>query len=114
MVNVYQDFQDIALGLSFALKLQQQEHQAKNDSQTHFALLPQTKGYDQFWSDLAQLKQSLSLPLNLWVISPGLKRSDYRQQLFIRDRAGTPHSCTIDPAHYHRLGVPYQLYQCQE
>ncbi len=114
VVNVYQDFQDIALGLSFALKLQQQEHQAKNDSQTHFALLPQTKGYDQFWSDLAQLKQSLSLPLNLWVISPGLKRSDYRQQLFIRDRAGTPHSCTIDPAHYHRLGVPYQLYQCQE
>jgi len=113
VVNVYQDFQDIALGLSFALKLKQQEHQAKSSSHTHFALLPQTKGYDQVWSDLAQLNQPLSLPLNLWVISPGLKRTDYPQQLFIRDRAGTPQSCTIDPAHYHRLGVPYQLYQCQ-
>jgi len=114
VINAYQDFQDIALGLSFALKLQQQEHSAKSSSRTHFALLAQTNGYDQVWSDLAQLRQPLSFPLNMWVISPGLRRSDYQQQLSIRDRAGTPHSCTIDPTHYHRLGVPYQLYQCQK
>ncbi|PZV07818.1 MAG: hypothetical protein DCF22_21380 [Leptolyngbya sp.] len=114
VVTAYQDFQDIALGLSFALKLHQQEPQANNSSRTHFALLAQTNGYDQVWSNLAQLKQPLSLPLNLWVISPGLKRRDYKPQLSIRDRAGTPHSCTIDPAHYHRLGIPYQLYQCQK
>ncbi len=114
VVNAYEDFQDIALGLSFALKLPQQEQVAKNDSRTHFALLAQTKGYDQVWFDLAQLKQPLSFPLNLWVISPGLKRSDYKPQLLVGDRAGTPHACTIDPAHYHRLGVPYQLYQCQK
>lgn len=114
VVNAYQDFQDIALGLSFALKLKQQEHQAKSSSHTHFALLPQTKGYDQVWSNLAQLNQPLSLPLNLWVISPGLKRSDYPQQLLLSDRLSIQHSCAIDPTHYHRLGVPYQLYQCQK
>jgi uncharacterized membrane protein len=114
VVNAYQDFQDIALGLSFALKLQQQEQSTESFSRTHFAFLPQTKGYDQVWSDLAQLKQTLSFPLNLWVISPGLKRRDYPPQLFLGDRAGTSHACTLDPAHYHRLGVPYQLYQCQK
>jgi uncharacterized membrane protein len=114
VVTAYQDFQDIALGLSFVLKLHQQEPQANNSSRTHFALLAQTNGYDQVWSNLAQLQQPLSLPLNLWVISPGLRRSDYQPQLSIRDRAGTPHFCTIDPAHYHRLGVPYQLYHCKK
>ncbi len=114
VVNVYQDFQDIALGLSFALKLQQQEPPEKTNSRTHFALLSQTRGYDQVWSNLAQLNQSLSLPLNLWVVGPGLKRRDYPPQLLIRDRAGAPHACAIDPAHYHRLGVPYQLYQCPQ
>ncbi|MEX0272568.1 glycosyltransferase family 39 protein [Leptolyngbyaceae cyanobacterium UHCC 1019] len=114
IVTAYEDFQDIALGLSFALKLHQQETQAESSSSTHFALLPQKQGYNQVWSDIAQLKQPLSLPLNLWVIAPGLKRRDYQQQLLIRDRLGKPHACTLDPAHYHRLGVPYQLYQCKK
>ncbi|MBM0740281.1 glycosyltransferase family 39 protein [Phormidium sp. CLA17] len=112
VVNAYQGFQDIALGLSFALKLQQQEHQVKKSSRTHFALLSQTNGYNQVWADLAQLKQPLSFPLNLWVISPGLRRRDYNQQLMLGDRAGAQHSCDIDPTHHYRLGVPYQLYQC--
>jgi uncharacterized membrane protein len=112
VISVYQNYQDMALGLSFALELHRQEQQEKNFSHTHFALLPQTKGYDQVWADLAQLKQPFSLPINLWVISPGLKRRDFRSQLFLRDRAGTSQPCDIDPAQYHRLGVPYQLYRC--
>lgn len=110
----YNDFQDIALGLSFALQLAKQApHPSNLATQTRFALMAQFTGYDAVWHALSLLPHPLPLPLNLWAISPGLKRVGYPQQLTLTDTAKTVHNCTIDPANYHRIGVPYQLYRCR-
>jgi uncharacterized membrane protein len=101
----YLDNQDKALGLSFALALR---HQSQTPYQDHFALVTRSQGYNPLWQELAQIAQSLPLPLNLWLIGPGLKQSHYLPFL---GQITSP-TCAIDPDHYHRLGVPYQMYRC--
>jgi uncharacterized membrane protein len=135
----YSDFQDVALGLSFALELQQHQQsqqqphpqnppsnqnpppnqlpnqsvRLQSPSEIQFVFMAQFQGYEPVWQNLAALEHPLSFPLNLWAVSPGLKRSGYHAQLTLRDRSGTPHTCLIDPAHFHRIGIPYQLYRCR-
>lgn len=118
VVVSYQSSQDVGLGLSFALALDKLQILTKNipispnllpeASETNFAFLNRSTGYDVVWQNLSKLS-SLSVPSwNLWVVAPGLKRRDYPQQLIV----GVQTKCTIDPTHYHRLGIPYQLYRC--
>lgn len=129
VVMGYKDFQDIALGISFALAIERvnptnsdsalkpQTHGMNPDS-TSFAFLNTELGYDTVWKKLSKL-ESLPVPrLNLWVIAPGLKRRDYPQQLTMSSPGTTAGitnqlSCTIEPTQYHRLGIPYQLYRCK-
>lgn len=109
----YSDYQDVAMGLSFALGLQREMSQLSwRSPPVNFALMAQNQGYDLVWRNLSLLKHPLTFPLNLWAISPGLKRSGYRQQLVLQDQGGTSHPCSIDPAHYYRMGIPYQRYRC--
>ncbi len=109
----YSDYQDVAMGLSFALGLQRESSTlALQPSATNFALMAQNQGYEVVWRDLSLLKHPLAFPLNLWVISPGLKRVGYRQQLILKDQGGVAHQCVIDPEHYYRIGIPYQRYRC--
>ncbi len=105
----YLDAQDVALGLSFALALQNSPDRKPED---YFALLSRSQGYEQFWQTLRQLPHPFSFPLDLWVIAPGLRRTNYPPQLSLADRGGNPTNCSIDPTQYYRLGVPYQLYRC--
>jgi uncharacterized membrane protein len=109
----YSDFQDVALGLSFGLELARQAATMPQATEPQFAFLGQFKGYEGVWQTLSVLPQPLLFPLNLWVISPGLKRVGYRQELTLSSPEGRSHTCTIDPNHHYRIGIPYQLYRCQ-
>lgn len=118
VVMGYKDFQDVALGLSFALAIDKLQLGVSNRSTNRhpsstraadisFAFFHKESGYELVWKKLSKL-QALSVShLNLWVVAPGLKRRDYPQQLL----AGQT-SCALDPNHYHRIGIPYQLYRC--
>jgi uncharacterized membrane protein len=109
----YSGNQDVAMGLSFALGLQQEtQGAAPSMPPIYFALMLQNQGYNIVWSDLSRLKQPLTFPLNLWAISPGLKRTAFPAQLLLQDQAGNSHPCSIDPKNHHRMGIPYQRYRC--
>ena len=108
----YESLQEVALGLSFALAL---DTQTTAPVQTVF--LDKSASYQQAWRTLARLPQPLQLPLNLWVVAPGLRSADYPDQLRLtyprsplRKLART--RCEIDPTRYHRVGFPYQLFRC--
>ncbi|MDX2232292.1 MAG: glycosyltransferase family 39 protein [Leptolyngbyaceae cyanobacterium bins.349] len=109
----YSDFQDIALGLGFGLELARQQQQNPHPTEPYFALLGQIDGYERVWRNLSLLPHPLPLPLNLWVIGPGLKRVGYRQTLSLSDAAGNRQTCQIDPNYFRRIGIPYQLYRCR-
>lgn len=97
----YQDYQEVALGLSFALALEK----IRNDAE--FAFFKRSLGYKYIWEKLSQL-QPLANQLNLWVVAPGLKQRDYPLQLKLSQNL-----CTIEPKQHYRLGIPYQLYRCE-
>lgn len=129
VVMGYKDFQDIALGISFALAIEQLSPAnpdsavnlrppGMNPTSTSFAFLSSELGYDTVWKKLSKLESLPINHLNLWVIAPGLKRQDYPQQLTMSSPGTTAGitkqlSCTIEFTQYHRLGIPYQLYRCE-
>ncbi|MFB2896869.1 glycosyltransferase family 39 protein [Aerosakkonemataceae cyanobacterium BLCC-F50] len=111
VVMAYKDTQDIALGLSFALGIDKfQPKLCQNNGETcpKFAFLSATSGYQSVWESLAKLPKAPKLPLNLWVVAPGLKRNNYPEKLAISPQT----NCTKDAATYYRIGVPYQKYKC--
>lgn len=99
----YNDYQDVALGLSFALALEK----VRTESTSEFAFFKRSSGYEPIWQKLSQLPPPATSKLNLWVVAPGLRRRDYPPQLALSLH------CTLDPTHYYRIGVPYQLYRCK-
>ncbi|MBD0362565.1 MAG: hypothetical protein ICV55_07310, partial [Coleofasciculus sp. C3-bin4] len=118
MVVGYNNFQDVALGLSFALAIDPLNADIpKGTAGASFAFLDRKLGYELVWQKLSKLPVLAGSRLNLWVVAPGLKRRDYPQQLAIAPKgtaagiAGQT-SCTLDRTQYHRIGIPYQLYRC--
>lgn len=112
VVMGYDDSQDIALGLSFALAIHKFDSNKCNitaEACPKFAFFNRSSGYDSVWQNLSQLPTPSRLPLNLWVVAPGLRRRDYPPQLGLSYQT----TCNIDPSEYHRIGIPYQLYRCQ-
>jgi len=111
VVMGYKDSQDVALGLSFALGIEKFNPKlCQNQSETcpKFAFFKPTSSYQTVWEKLSQLPKPEKLPLNLWVISPGLRRNDYPQKLALSQQT----NCTKDSSQYYRVGLPYQLYKC--
>ncbi|NEO32038.1 MAG: hypothetical protein F6K36_16710 [Symploca sp. SIO3C6] len=119
VVMGYKNIQDVALGLSFALALDQlrpdlddstSKPLSSNQSPagSYFAFLQREDGYELVWQQLSRLSALPAPPLNLWVIAPGLKRRSYPQQLEL----STQTTCTLDPTQHYRIGIPYQLYRC--
>lgn len=101
----YKDYQDVALGLSFALALEK----VRNFGRGEFAFLERSpQGYNSVWQKLAQLPPINVSRLNLWVVGPGLRRREYPPNLQIGQT-----SCNIELQQHYRLGVPYQLYRCR-
>ncbi|AFZ16608.1 glycosyltransferase family 39 protein [Allocoleopsis franciscana] len=109
MVVGYQNFQDVALGLSFALAIDQL-HRGNLEGMTEasFAFLHREPSYEFVWQKLSKLPFLSVSRLNLWVVAPGLRRREYPPKLAI----GNQSRCTIDPSQHYRIGIPYQLYRC--
>ncbi|MDM9379534.1 glycosyltransferase family 39 protein [Chlorogloeopsis sp. ULAP01] len=113
----YGNYQDVALGLSFALALKTvrngKEKVSKSHipfSSTHFAFFQKSPDFQSIWAKLSQLSNLTTSNLNLWVVAPGIKRRDYPQQVLLSQS----NICTIDAKQHYRVGVPYQLYRCGE
>lgn len=128
MSMAYGDLQDVALGLSIALALYDADDRANKPHQ--FAFTPRVRpsnvdpanagdrpqaapSYAQVWQNLAALKQPLSAPLSLWIVAPGLKRTDYPPTLSLGYATGAAIGCKVDRDRFYRRGIPYQLYRCK-
>lgn len=105
VVVAYKDYQDVALGLSFASALEK----VRSDTlHTDFAFFKRSLGYEFVWAQLSHLPPPATSKLNLWVVAPGLRRRDYPPHLALSKQT----TCTFDPTQHYRIGVPYQLYRC--
>jgi len=116
MVVGYDNFQDVALGLSFALAINQLHSDSEigsrpdtGNTRVSFGFFDKKSGYEFVWKKLSRLPE-MSVPrLNLWVVAPGLRDEDYPPQIAIANQT----YCTNDPTQHHRIGIPYQLYRCK-
>ncbi len=106
----YQSLQEIALGLSWAMALENTQ-----PSETYLVFAHRPRGYGRFWRTLDDFENPVSAPLNLWVVaSPGMKTEDYATEIRLQNPTGTePITCAIAPDSFDRIGFPYQLFQCQ-
>ncbi|WP_414578042.1 hypothetical protein [Anabaena sp. CCY 9402-a] len=105
LVVTYENYQDVALGISFALALEKTRSQTSaSDS---FVALQKSPSLSAVWIKLSQLSVTIKSQLNLWIVAPGIRRRDYPQKLML-----SGNNCTIDPKNYYRIGIPYQLYRC--
>jgi len=121
----YDTFQDVALGLSYALEINRlYPGDRRSSPEVSFAFFNQSQNNKSVWN-LPQLSYPGSTvkshpglsPLNLWLIAPRHSQSDYPSQLSLASQSGslndTQTLCTIDSNQYHRVfSVPYQLYRC--
>ncbi|GAB4290014.1 MAG: hypothetical protein Fur0025_24660 [Oscillatoriaceae cyanobacterium] len=104
----YDTFQDVALGLSFALEVKKLRP-IQEITPTYWGFWDRHNGYNLVWENLAKLPQlTTGDKLDLWVIAPGLRRRDYPPKLLLSQQL----NCPIDTNKYYRIGVPYQLYRC--
>lgn len=111
MVMGYSSFQDVALGLSFALAIDQKKWNTHNGNlEPNIAFLNTKLGYELVWENLSKFAILPTPRLNLWVIAPGLKQRNYPPQLKLANQ----NSCILDPTKYYRIGIPYQLYRCRK
>ena len=111
-VMAYRNYQDVALGLSFALALERDEKYqllSEQDTNASFAFLNQSSGLESFFKKLSQLPNQNS-QLNLWIFAPGRRKRDYPEQIKVSQSL----SCNIDTNKYYRIGIPYQLYRCRK
>jgi len=126
LVVEYSNYQDIALGLSFAIVLEQLRIQnplrelkinnlADKSSGSNaainsdsFAFLEKDGDLSSVWKKLSQMSVPATSKLNLWVVGSGMRKQDYPQRLKLSKQT----ACNIDPKHHYRIGVPYQLYRC--
>ncbi|MBN3896067.1 MAG: hypothetical protein HWQ41_12600 [Nostoc sp. NOS(2021)] len=127
LVVGYSHYQDVALGLSFAIALEQLRSQNPSGelkinnladkskgfnaaiNSDSFAFLQKSPDLSNVWKKLSQMAAPATSKLNLWVVGSGMRKRDYPQHLELSGQT----SCTIDPEHYYRIGVPYQLYRCE-
>lgn len=103
----YSDYQDVALGLSFGLALQQ----IKSNSLTPYnlAFFDKKPNFQAVIDKLAQLPTQKA-PLNLWVVASGLRKRDFPEQINVSSQL----RCNKDEKQYYRIGIPYQLYRCRK
>ena len=103
----YNDNQDVALGLSFALALD--KIRDEKIAGTYLAFYERSPNYLSVLQSLSQMSPPTTSQFNLWLVIPGLTPKDYPPQLPLSGAT----TCTIDPSKHYRLGIPYQLYRCE-
>jgi uncharacterized membrane protein len=97
VVMGYKDYQDVARGVSFALAID------RIAPKTRFLFLRSSPSYGQLFDRLA----AVEVGEQLWVIGPGLRRSEFPQKIKVRGRV-----CVGLGDRFYRLGIPYQGYGC--
>ncbi len=127
-VMAYSNYQDVALGLSYALALEREavnynyqllseqdvksnqiNFSSEQDANTTFAFLNQSSGFESVFEKLSQIPNQNS-QLNLWILAPGRLLRDYPKQINVSQTL----SCDIDTNQHYRIGIPYQLYRCKK
>ena len=104
VVAAYENHQEVALGLSFALELQKVRESAQ------FVFFKKEPNIVSIREKISRLPPLTTPKLNLWIVGPGVVREE-----FIPKIAYSPqNTCIIDPKQYYRLGVPYQMYRCSK
>jgi uncharacterized membrane protein len=98
VVMGYDDYQEIALGLSFALALREVNPQAL------FLFLHRSPGY----APIIQTLRNLPTVDNFWLIGPGLRQRDFPHLVQVGKNR-----CSRLPERYYRIGIPYQGYKCE-
>ncbi|HAX75337.1 MAG TPA: hypothetical protein DCY88_05740 [Cyanobacteria bacterium UBA11372] len=107
VVMGYNDYQDVALGLSFGLALD--KIRDEKIAGTYLAFYERSPNYLSVLQSLSQMSPPTTSQLNLWLVIPGLKPKDYPSNLPLSGAT----NCNIDLTQHHRLGIPYQLYRCE-
>jgi uncharacterized membrane protein len=97
----YNDYQELALGLSFALALRT-EH--RPEQSVKFIFLDRSSGYDKVFPQFSTLPSVDEF----WLIAPGLRRKEFPNLTLVGQR-----NCGLVSDRYYRLGIPYQGYACQ-
>ncbi|MEA5598379.1 glycosyltransferase family 39 protein [Rivularia sp. UHCC 0363] len=114
-VMAYSNYQDVALGLSFALALEQEVKSFQNSNipvsnYSKFAFFNQKSGWQSIFEKFSQLPDPNISQLNLWIFAPGRLRREYPEQMKVSQSL----SCNIDINQHYRIGIPYQLYRCNK
>lgn len=125
----YRSLQELALGLSFALEVDQILDQIptieRSPVEPNLIFIHGYPRFNPVWRRLGGRPQPLQLavpesePLNLWVVGTrAIRKVNYRDQFWLvteHPESETTHSaiCRIDRTHYGRIGYPYQAYRCQ-
>jgi hypothetical protein len=102
VVMANQNYQDVALGLSYALALKD-----KGRPDFSFTFLNRSGGYDRVFQKLVLFAPMPGLK-NLWLLGPGLRQREFPPQI----RVATT-MCDQVPDRYNRVGIPYQGYRCK-
>ena len=104
----YSDYQDVALGFSFALAFERLQSLNQTREKTTLNLpVPEFAFLTNVLQNTSQLTP-LAPHLNLWIVAPGLRKRDFPQQVILK----TQSICSRDDKQYYRVGIPYQLYRC--
>ncbi|MBD2568033.1 glycosyltransferase family 39 protein [Anabaena lutea] len=111
LVVGYENYQDVAAGLSFALALEQQRsHEVKSKLHLdNLAFVHKSPDFSDFSNKLAQLSIGEVSELNLWFVGSGMRKQDYPSKLTLAGQV----TCNIELTQHYRIGqFPYQLYRC--
>ena len=114
-VMAYRNYQDVALGLSFALALERetqtfQNSNAANEKYSTFTFLNQASSWESVFKKLSILPNQNISQLNLWIFAPGRVRRNFPDRINVSQSL----SCNLDTKQYYRIGIPYQLYRCKK
>ncbi len=104
VVMAYSNYQEIALGLSFALELKKIRDSAQ------FVFFKKEPNVVSIREKISRLQPLTTPKLNLWIVGPGITREEFIPKIAFSPK----NSCTIDPQQYYVLGAPYQMYRCNQ
>ncbi|MFM2063729.1 MAG: hypothetical protein RLZZ507_3400 [Cyanobacteriota bacterium] len=110
LVVKYDNYQDVAAGLSFALALEKlRNNHPKIQDQDSLAFLDHSVDFSTINHQLFRFSKPNISNMNLWFVGSNMKREDFAAQLELPEKI----ACNIDNNHHHRIGsYPYQLYRC--
>ncbi|MGM3307014.1 glycosyltransferase family 39 protein [Anabaena sp. WFMT] len=112
LVVGYDNYQDVAGGLSFALALERlRSHEITSQLQKDsLVFLDKAADFSTFSNKLSQISMADISQFNLWFVGSSMRKRDYPPKLTLTSGKTT---CNIEPTQHYRTGqFPYQLYRC--